>query len=472
MTVSSRRFDPTWRSITERRPSRRDFLRLVTAGAVGVAAGSPLLACSPGGGGSGAGLSLQEGELKYLSEDTSDIEVAWYRRVTEAFEAQYTRVNGEHLGTGEDFYQKLQTLFAARTPPDLIPRTSQARALTLWTEGVLQPVGDIVDRIGRDKFTQAGLDAFIDNGDVYGIPSQGTSTVFWYRTDLAEQAGLSGPTTWEELLAFAKALTVDTDGDGRIDQWGTSVPFGRNSMTNQWFFCLLRQNGGNIVDPDLNVVFDSPKTVEALEFMRELVQYSPPGGGNFSFAEMVSNFVTGKSASTYYMGRIVQTVEDTAPDLSGKFEATMFPRAAGADPFWYGALSAAVVPADVERRDLAEAWLVDFQFKSFYLDWLNLLPGHNLPLMKGFDTLPEYTNYPARAKYPAIMETLQRSLEEGNDFVKESPDHKLNPMGGELASGFILADMIQSVLIQNEDSASAVKRAAGQISEVMERGMR
>jgi len=131
-----------------------------------------------------------------------------------------------------------------------------------------------------------------------------------------------------------------------------------------------------------------------------------------------------------------------------------------------------VLPADAKRRDLAESWLVDFQFKSFYIDWLNLLPGHNLPLMNGFDTLPEYTGLPARAKYPAIMETLQRSLDEGNDFVKESPDHRLNPMGGELASGFILADMIQSVLIQNEDVRAAVKRAAGQISEVMERGAR
>jgi multiple sugar transport system substrate-binding protein len=471
MTVSSNRFDPMWRSVARRRPSRRDFLRLAAAGGVGLAAGSSLLACSPGGG-SGAVQSLQEGEFKYLSEDTSDIEVAWYKRVTEAFQAKYTRVNGEHLGTGEDFYQKLQTLFASRNPPDLIPRTSQARALTLQTEGVLQPVGDIVDRIGRDKFTQAGLDAFTDGGEMYGVPMIGTSTVFWYRTDLAQQAGLSGPTTWEELLAFAKALTVDTDGDGRIDQWGTSVPFGRNSMTNQWFFCLLRQNAGHIVDPDLKVVFDSPKTVEALEFMRELVQYSPPGGGNFSFAEMVSNFVTGKSASTYYMGRIVQTVEDTAPELAGKFDASMAPRAAGADPFWYGAVSGAVVPAEAKRRDLAEPWLADFEFNSFYLDWLNLLPGHNLPLMKGFNTLPEYTQYSARAKYPAIMDTLQRSLDEGYDFVKESADHQLNPMGGELASGFIIADMIQSVLIQNEDIAASVKRAAGQISEVMERGVR
>jgi ABC-type glycerol-3-phosphate transport system substrate-binding protein len=263
MTVSSSRFDPMWRAAARRRPSRRDFLRLAAAGGFGLAAGSSLLACSPGGG-SGAGQSLQEGELKYLSEDTSDIEVAWYKRVTEAFQATYTRVNGEHLGTGEDFYQKLQTLFASRNPPDLIPRTSQARALTLQTEGVLQPVGDIVDRIGRDKFTQAGLDSFTDGDEMYGVPMIGTSTVFWYRTDLAQQAGLSGPTTWEELLAFAKALTLDTDGDGQIDQWGTSVPFGRNSMTNQWFFCLLRQNGGNIVDPDLAVVFDSPKTVEAL----------------------------------------------------------------------------------------------------------------------------------------------------------------------------------------------------------------
>ena len=469
MTTSSNRFERGWESVA-RRPSRRDFLRFAAAGGLTLAAGLPLAACGSGG---GSGQSLQEGELRYLSEDTSDIEVKWYQHVSRDFEAKYTKVNGEHLGTGEDFYQKLQTLFASRNPPDLIPRTGRSRALTLWSEGVLQPVNDVIDRIGRDRFGQDAIDAFTDGGDQYAIPHQGTSTVFWHRTDLAQQAGLAPPTTWDELLNFAKTLTVDTNGDGQIDQWGTSVPFGRNSMTNQWFFCLLRQNGANIVDPDLKVALDSPKTIEAIEFMRELVQYSPPGGGNFSFAEMVSNFVTGKSASTYYMGRIVQTVEDTAPELSGKFDASMMPRASGADEFWYGSVDGAVIPADADRKDLAEAWLVEFQYNPTYLiEWCNLLPGHNIPLVNDIESLPEYAEYPARVKYPKIMETLQRSLDEGNDFVKESPDHQLNPMGGELSSGFILADLVQSVLIQNEDPRAAVKRAADQITDVMDKARR
>jgi multiple sugar transport system substrate-binding protein len=28
------------------------------------------------------------------------------------------------------------------------------------------------------------------------------------------------PKTWDEFLAYAKKLTRNTDGDGKIDQWG------------------------------------------------------------------------------------------------------------------------------------------------------------------------------------------------------------------------------------------------------------
>ena len=50
----------------------------------------------------------------------------------------------------------------------------------------------------------------------------------FYRTDLFEKAGLKPPTTVEEFVRVAKSLTADTNGDGKIDQWGFADPAPRN----------------------------------------------------------------------------------------------------------------------------------------------------------------------------------------------------------------------------------------------------
>jgi multiple sugar transport system substrate-binding protein len=58
------------------------------------------------------------------------------------------------------------------------------------------------------------------NGKIYGIPSVASTRVLVYRNDLLQQAGLSVPKTWQDLRTAAKAMTKDTNGDGKIDVYG------------------------------------------------------------------------------------------------------------------------------------------------------------------------------------------------------------------------------------------------------------
>ena len=82
------------------------------------------------------------------------------------------------------------------------------------------------------------------DGALYGVPNEIDLYALNYNKRLFEAAGIDGPpTTWDELIADAKALTV-RDGD-RITQQG----FG---LINSWaagvvhpFASLLASNGGD-----------------------------------------------------------------------------------------------------------------------------------------------------------------------------------------------------------------------------------
>lgn len=46
------------------------------------------------------------------------------------------------------------------------------------------------------------------------MPFNKSQMVLYYNVDMFKDAGIAVPTTWEEWVAVAKALTKDTDGDG------------------------------------------------------------------------------------------------------------------------------------------------------------------------------------------------------------------------------------------------------------------
>lgn len=74
------------------------------------------------------------------------------------------------------------------------------------------------------------------NGGVYGIPWTVDTFVLAYRPDLFEAAGITEfPDTWADLQTVAAQLTRDTDGNGRIDQYGFCFPAGSGASGGMWF---------------------------------------------------------------------------------------------------------------------------------------------------------------------------------------------------------------------------------------------
>lgn len=279
---------------------------------------------------------------------------------------------------------KIPAVLAAGGVLDVL-QPDPGMAVTLAKEGKLLPVDDVVEALG-------GEDAFLPNtllkwdGVTYCIPYATGGPVLWYRTDLFEQAGLEPPTTWDEWLAAAEALTMDTNGDGKVDVWGAAVPGGETMMTSVMSQVFMWQAGTEVFDKDLNVQYDNPRTVEMLEFYAELLKYAPPGAAAYSYFEVVDAFTSGRTAMAIYWGRVLGRIYSDAPELVDKIGATPLPykrmMATVAD------ISYNCVCADTAHPDGAKAWLQFMAEPEQAVKFQLTTPGHLGPVTYGqYDAL-------------------------------------------------------------------------------------
>jgi len=122
--------------------------------------------------------------------------------------------------------EKILTLAAADNLPDGIVNCGDYLGL-FWSRGLLEPLDSYIETWeDRNRVPERFWDAvtFVDR-KIYGMPEYYSPRVFCYNKDHFAAAGLKEPPdTYPEMLEYAKKLTQDTNGDGRVDQWGIVAP--------------------------------------------------------------------------------------------------------------------------------------------------------------------------------------------------------------------------------------------------------
>ncbi len=168
-----------------------------------------------------------------------------------------------------------------------------------------------------EDFIGIGLTEY--KGHIYIIPYSLDVRLLYYRKDLLEQAGFSGPPeTWNEMVDYAQALTKDLDGDGNIDQWGfASICLPGQVFNTYTFFDFLFQKGGSVFSGDGRPAFNSDGGVEALQFMVDLrnkYKVMPPDVITYDNNEIHEGFLSGKFAMVNHWPYLLGMSVDTAVD--------------------------------------------------------------------------------------------------------------------------------------------------------------
>jgi multiple sugar transport system substrate-binding protein len=158
--------------------------------------------------------------------------------------------------------------------------------------------------IEMDDYVPAALASYGEyppgSGRYYGVPIMADVQVLIYRKDLFEQAGFEPAETWSELLEQAQFFKEsDMVENGWAWFWCGSAAC-LDQLQSAWNE-ILWSFGGELWDPatyKVEGVLNTPESVEAVEFARELYLTGPEDAGNWTYDEVVDAVCTGKAAMT------------------------------------------------------------------------------------------------------------------------------------------------------------------------------
>ncbi|MGH3380627.1 MAG: ABC transporter substrate-binding protein, partial [Actinoallomurus sp.] len=252
--------------------TRREFLKVS-----GLAAGAAMLAgCS---GGSGKGTTT----INFLHNETDPPSVEFFKKAISKYEDDHPSVRVDmQLVSTDGRLQRLKSLQSARQMPGVFKIVPEER-YTFATAGVIEPIDDLIDDIGRSKFVEQFIVPI--KGKHYDIPyTINQFTIYMYRKHLLQQAHVAPAKTWDEFVTASKTVTSDKNRDGRVDNFGTVIPASQNRMTDIYFAQIFWSQGGTYFDENYKVTLDAnDAAVRTLEILQGLAKYSPPGIKAYSY---------------------------------------------------------------------------------------------------------------------------------------------------------------------------------------------
>ncbi len=221
-----------------------------------------------------------------------------YRQRLDLFHAANPNITVELIYIPSDYDQKVQTMIAGGTAPDIIQLAEAVHAYS--SKGQIISLNEYTENSGiniEERFGSALPDLYSWDGQLYAMPDRGGAMVIYYNKDAFDAAGVAYPTqdwTWDDMLSAAQALTI-RDGD-EVTQYGFAA-----GGWWPWWMSFIYQNGGRILDENGQPVVNTPEVIEALEFYNDLVyEYgvapSPEDYANLGFTSPDPLFAQGKVA--------------------------------------------------------------------------------------------------------------------------------------------------------------------------------
>jgi multiple sugar transport system substrate-binding protein len=263
--------------------------------------------------------------MSFFAYDNPEVEAA----VVKAFEEKNPDIKVEFESVPmSDIFLKYKTLIAGDVAPDVMAMNFD-NAYVFGAMGALEPLDEWIAKGGYDTSTvfKSTLDMFKVEGVQYSLPATFSDVVLFFNKDLFDAANLEYPQrdwTQEDLVAAAKALTADTDSDGKIDQWGYTFP---------WWPVVLEMYGASIWSEDgTTCTLNSPEGVKAIQSIvdaRYDGKFSPTadnlaeqGDWDMFIAGKLAMFPTGPWAVQPFNDKITGFTYDIAHMPAGDKQAT------------------------------------------------------------------------------------------------------------------------------------------------------
>lgn len=186
----------------------------------------------------------------------------------------------------DKYNDKFLTMSAGGDQPDLVWLQPAAMGQFV-SKGILADLSD--KKINKDEYMPNVLELGQVDGKQYALIRDASTQMIGYNKDMFDAAGVPYPKddwTWDDFLDAAQKLT-------KVEN-GKTVQFG---IENFYLSLLLTSNGGGLVSEDgKKVIIDSPETIEAVTFARDLINKYHAQPTSAQSQGMTNLFMTGKAA--------------------------------------------------------------------------------------------------------------------------------------------------------------------------------
>jgi multiple sugar transport system substrate-binding protein len=323
--------------------------------------------------------------------------------------------------------------------------------VTMRATGTVQPVTELAERLEQEHgFLEAAIAPYSYAGEVWAVPLYGMAMSLWYRADVLDEAGIEPPTTWEELLEAAAALT----GDGR---YGIGLPGSRSLYTDQVIYNFMIGAGAqDLFDEDGGLRFDNPDTVRAFEMYGQLYQYAPPDAVSWIWGDAEAAFAAGLVPMIIQFTVITtfdQQTEEPAENLG--VVTIPVPAEDGQRGNIYYSNAAMILTADEARRDGAERFLAYLLEPETYGRFLTMEPGLFLPVTLDGQDAASFWEDPLVVAYRPQVETMIENSEYGAlfGFTTGAVFDEIGPISAQN----LLSQAVQQMLVSGLSPEAAVQ---------------
>lgn len=347
-------------------------------------AGPAQAPAAPGGGEQAAG-GGGPAEITYMLWGSPE-ELAVWQAIVDEFQKQNPDVRVKvDVSDWDSYWNKLQTLFAGGTPPDVFAMDGplypdwQSRGVLLN----LQPYIDENPAILEGLYP-GPLETYKRDDGYYGLPRDFQTIVLFYNKDMFDAAGLPYPTddwTLDDLRTAAQQLTKDVDGDGAIDQWGFSTDLWDMEL---FWSAALWGHGAEVINPErTQTLIGEPAARTAWRLIAEMVTKDKSIPDPDTAAQFGDPFAAGKSAMT----TIGHWVVPEYSQLPFAWDVAAFP--AGPEERATSVNSAGFVVAQDSKNPEAAWKFIEFALGESGQRKLTEL-GFALPVLKSVAESPAY----------------------------------------------------------------------------------
>ena len=428
--------------------NRRDFLRITAGAAAGTALGSGAGLWTPEAAAQAWNSQPEKGaRLRVLrwKRFVEGDETAWMAN-TKKFEEKYgipVRIDNEGW---EDVRPKAAVAANVGSGPDVIVG---------WFDDPHQypdklvPLNDVADYLGKKYGGWYPVaETYGKRGNQWiGLPLGCAGATMVHRISHMKAAGFDTfPKDTDGFLKLCKALKEKNTPAGFA--LGNAVGDGSG-----WCYWLVWAFGGKLVDKDNNVVINSPQTIQALEYAKELYQTFIPGtlswldpNNNKAFLDGQIS-LTNNGISVYYAAKNSQDakVKEIAADIGH----ASFPIGPVGRPTELHLFTQAMVFKHSKFPRAAKEYLRFMWEKEQYEPWQQAAIGYITQPLRAYESNPIWTVDPKHTSYRDTMKNMTNHGFEG----------KLGYASAGAMADFIVVNMVAEAASGQRTPKEAAERA-------------